>query len=189
MGSGRTQAQLVISQTNVQPTGDPQVILDFQLELMPSTSLSNGDKIELLNLPDIDSRLNPTYRYSLDDMVYDTYMTVATSTNGDGTTDITLTYDQSPTSAFTNSSDTNSLPIGDLFALTTANYPPPPDSPILDPISYTSQVGADTYNGTTTPSVIPEPAGVVLVGLGLSSAWLIRRRLMGRKRGVSPLAF
>ncbi len=87
------------------------------------------------------------------------------------------------------------MSIGDLFVLTTVDFPlggPPPDSPVFNTINYTSVAtnadGSpdDVTNGMTTPSIVPEPASVTLIGLGLSSAWLLARRR--RKRGVSPLA-
>ncbi len=53
LGSGRAEAELIISQTTVQPTGDPSVILDFQLALGVGTHLSNGNTIELFNVPDV----------------------------------------------------------------------------------------------------------------------------------------
>jgi hypothetical protein len=197
LGSDRAEAELIISQTTVEPTGDPSVIFDFQLALGAGTYLSNDNTIEVLSVPDVVTSppiFGPAYQYALGSP-YNSYFGVNTTSNGDGTFDITLTYNASRTSAFDNSSGSSPLSIGDLYVLTTIDYPPggpPPSSPVFDTLYYTSVATnsngtADVLpSGSTTPSLVPEPASVSLIGLGLASAWLVARRR--GKRGVSPLA-
>lgn len=174
-GSGGAKAGIVITMTTVQETGDPQVQFDFQIALPPGTSITNGDSITIDDVPDVNSTILP---YVLPSNLSGLF-TVTTSPGTGSTTDVTMTlnppYDvtiNNPSGAMSDST------IGNLYVTTTDAYPPAPDSPLLQTLTYTSTVAGVQVTGYTTPQVVPEPNPLVLamVGAGLGLPWVLRKR-------------
>ena len=57
-----------------------------------------------------------------------------------GLTNIELMYNvPSPSSLFNTQNPFADLPIGDLFVETSVDFPPPSNSPLFNPIAYTTQ--------------------------------------------------
>jgi hypothetical protein len=179
VGPGRAKAELggiVVTDTTLMPTGDPQTIFDFQIALAPDTSLSPGDSFEVFNIPDVNTEFSPNYVYMDGKINYASDFNIVVSTNTDGTTNVTLNYIGELHPLLRSHKD--GLPIGDLFVVTTAEYPTSLDSPLFDPIPFASSVGGKTFSGMSTPAVVPEPASLALalVGAGLAAPWLLRNR-------------
>jgi hypothetical protein len=183
LGSGKAEAELIISQTTIMPTSDPQSMLDFHLMLDPHTFPSPGDNLEIFSVYGFDTTTTPTYAYMNGGIDYSSYFHVLVSpANPDGTTNITLQYIEEPPPSLSNPTG-NPLSIGDLYVTTTVPYPPPAGSPLFNTLNYTSTVGSDVFNGTTTPSLVPEPTSLALalVGAGFALPWLSR----GRRRAAA----
>ena len=191
LGSSGAEAGIVVTDTTIMPTGDPLSEYDFKLALQPSTSVIFGDYITFQSIPDFDATTLPKYVYMVGSTDFSGYFSVGTTTNMDGTTNVMLTFNQPNPVAFVNPSTTSNLSIGDLFVQTTVDFPPPADSPILGPIHYVAQshtIDESTIvdnSGTTTPTVVPEPASLALtlLGAGIAWPWLgrpVRRRTAAR---------
>jgi hypothetical protein len=191
VGASRAEAGsgIIVTETTVQPVSDPLAEFDFKLALVPGITMSTGDFITFHSVPDFPLTGTAQYVFKVGSFDFSSYLGISTAVNGiTGLTDVTLTFVAPPPLVFTNTNTSPTgmnLPIGDLIVVTTVDFDDIGSHPeLLAPIAYTSQThlnGSNTINpgsGTTpTPTIVPEPASLALVVVGLLPAgWLAGRR-------------
>ena len=169
---------IIIDQTILMPTGDPQFEFDFRASLASQNALSQGDYIVFDNIPDYAGASFTSTYYG--NSLFGVSATTDATTH---LTDITFTYQ--PAGVLSNPGMA-SIPLGDFLVATTDNYDPsniPPQ--LLVSFPYMTQTtstvtGQKNFGTGMTPipslATVPEPASLVLVAIGVSAAALARRR-------------
>ncbi len=188
-GFGANPAQagfgIIIDETILMPVGDPLTQYDFKLSLAGGNQLLKGDNLTILNIPNYNGQAS--YVFMSDGTDFSKFFTISVGgSEVSGQTTLSLTWNQSIIN-LTNTQSTN-LSIGDLYVVTSVEFPPSSNSPLFNPIIYNTQT--HTYpsgllnlgiGGITMPSIVPEPSSWALVGVGFAAVgWLAR----GPKRRV-----
>ena len=186
-GFGLSEAKaalgIIVTQTTVMPVGDPLAEYDFKLSLVAGNQLEQNDNITLLNIPNFDG--NAHYVFVQGGFDFSQFFSINPGEGSSpGLTSIALVWTPSLL-AFKNSDPVNNLPIGDLFVETNVEYPPASNSPLFDPINYTTTThlypsgDSNSGMGTTAAVSVPEPSSVAMLGVGVVSVLLTAR---GRRR-------
>ena len=171
VGEARAGRGIIITDTTLMPVGDPLTQYDFKLSLVLGNQILQGDNITLLNIANYDG--NSRYIFSSGGIDYSRFFSIVPTPGSlAGTTNLELILTASPGS-LTNLTS-GDLPIGDLIVETNVEFPPSSNSPLLDPINYTTQthlfpsgvlnIGAGV---TARPGIVPEPSSLIMLGLSL----------------------
>jgi hypothetical protein len=171
-GAEAARSAIIVNSQTPLPIADPVTQIDANLSLAPLTQLQQGDFIKFFAVPDVTS---VTLANSvISGLFTESFSKEATS----DLFDVTLTY--SSPSIFSNPDPTKDFFLGDLLIDTTIPYPPPAD---LLPLNYSTQ-GHSFPDGAliTFTTLVPEPASLAMIAIGIPSALLISRRFRSARR-------
>lgn len=173
---------VIVTETVLMPVEDPLTQFDFKLALVAGNQILQGDNITFRDIPFFNG--TASYSFTSGGIDYSQFFSIrATQGSSAGLTDIALVLTASPGS-LTNADPVNNISIGDLIVVTSIEYPPAPDSPLFNPIRYTTQTHLfpsgelNLGSGITAASaIVPEPASAALLGVGVGgvAAFLVAR--------------
>jgi len=171
---------IIIDQTILMPTGDPQFQYDFKASLVAMNELRAGDYIVFDDIPDFASA-----RFSAPFLSSSVFQVTTSRGSAANLSNVLFTY--SAPFNVSNPGETN-ISLGDFIVATTDNFDASNvPARLLVQFVYmtrtTSTIPPNEKNFgtglTPFPSVVPEPSSAALIAIGLPVAWAVAR---GRRR-------